>query len=448
MKSALKKIRERISIVSSTNKKIILSFVWISLFVFLGKFAGAAKEVAVAWRYGVSETVDVYVFLYTLLSWPVSVWFSILTIVLLPLVANLKGRDRESLELFRSELLGLTILLGTVSGFFVWLVAPYVIKSGVFGFNEVSEKRALEMLGPMSLKIPLGFLVCLFSAWLMASGKHRNTLLEAIPALTLLAVLLMPIGLIPEPLVWGTVLGVSVQMLALAAPIHRSKELNAPKFSFSSPAWSSFWAGIGVMALGQTLTSATLLVDQFYAANLGVGAISSLNYANRALALFMGMGALAISRATLPVFSEARANGAPNLRRLAVGWSLAIFLAAFVIAMVIAIFSPLIVGLLFERGEFVAESTSEVSRLLRYAVFQLPFYCSALVLVSALAAFRKYHFIALSGAVNLFFKAVIAYFLVDYAQMDGLVLSTVAMYAVSLGVLYVLLAKCDCGVVK
>src|SRR5262245_35463925 len=83
-----------------------------ALFVFLSKSAGAAKEMAVAWRYGVSEVVDSYLFIFNLVSWPVVVWFSVLSVVLVPLAATIREGKPKDLCRFRAELLGLTFLLG------------------------------------------------------------------------------------------------------------------------------------------------------------------------------------------------------------------------------------------------------------------------------------------------------------------------------------------------
>ena len=55
---------------SSSHARILSGFLWVSLFLFLGKATGAAKEMAVAWRYGVSPIVDAYVFVFNLLAWP------------------------------------------------------------------------------------------------------------------------------------------------------------------------------------------------------------------------------------------------------------------------------------------------------------------------------------------------------------------------------------------
>lgn len=46
---------------------------WVALFVLLGSFARAAKEMAIAYRYGVSAEVDAYLFVFNLVSWPVGV---------------------------------------------------------------------------------------------------------------------------------------------------------------------------------------------------------------------------------------------------------------------------------------------------------------------------------------------------------------------------------------
>ena len=66
------------------------------------------------------------------------------------------------------------------------------------------------------------------------------------------------------------------------------------------------------MLAGQALISFIGIIDQFFAAPLGTGAIATLSYANRILASMLGLGATAVARATLPVFSQAQAQGGSN----------------------------------------------------------------------------------------------------------------------------------------
>ena len=100
--------------------------------------------------------------------------------------------------------------------------------------------------------------------------------------------------------------------------------------------------------------------------------------------------------------------------------------------------APWVVRLLFQRGAFTPSDTQAVTQILRLALWQLPFYFSGLVFVAALAAQRGHARIALSGALNLVIKLPIALALVHLYQLEGLVVSTVVMYALAAVLLYVL----------
>jgi len=435
MSGVIERIRHRWVDPQSQHRQIALGFVWVSLFVLVGKLAGAAKEMTIAWRYGVSATVDAYVFVFNLVSWPVSVWFSVLTVVLLPLAARLRNDAPAELPRFRAELLGLTLLLGLGLGLLAWLGLPALLRAGWLGLSGPALERGLQMTAGLALLAPLGAVISLFSVWLLAAGQHRNTLFEAIPALTLLLALLLPPGWLPEPLVWGTVAGFALHAAALGTPLLYRGELPAPRLAQRSPAWRFFWAGIGIMALGQVFSSLTNLVDQFFAAGLGEGALSTLSYANRILALVLGLGATAISRATLPVFSRETAQGGTWVQALALTWAKGMLLFGLGVLLAGWLLAPWAVALLFERGAFTAQDTQAVAGLLRYALLQVVFYFPALVLVSALAAQGRHAWIALSGAVNLLCKLPLAFALARPFGLNGLVLSTVLMYALSAALL-------------
>lgn len=433
----LERIRRHLADPDSQHRQIALGFFWVSMFVFVGKLAGAAKEMAIAWRYGVSPTVDAYVFIYNLVNWPVSVWFGILKVVLLPLAARLRSDTPDELPRFRAELLGLTLLLGLALGLLAWMGLPALLRTGWLGLSGPALTKALQMTGGMALLAPLGTVTSLFSAWLLAGGHHRNTLFEAIPALTLLAALLLPAGWLPEPLLWGTVAGIAFHAAALGSPLLFGGELPAPRLTQRAPAWPFFLASIGIMALGQVLASLTNLVDQFFAAGLDEGALSTLSYANRILALLLGLGAAAVSRATLPVFSMDVAQGGAEVTSLALRWFRWMLILGLVVLLFSWLLAPLMVSLLFERGAFAAADTHAVSSVLRYSLFQVVFYFPGLVLVSALAAQRRHAWIDFSGAINLVCKLPLAFALTHLFGLYGLVSSTVLMYALSATLLLV-----------
>ena len=431
MVSIASRVRRHLTDSQSQHRRIFIGFLWVSLFVFVGKLAGAAKEMAIAWRYGVSETVDAYVFVFNLVNLPVSVWFSVLTVVLVPVVAHLKHEDPAELPRFRGELLGLTLAVGLGLGVLAWLGLPLLLDAEWLGLSDKVLAEALSIVGGMALLVPIGVIISFLSAWMMACGRHRNTLFEAVPALVILAVLLLPLGWLPEPLLWGTVSGFALHLAVLGAPLKRLGELQAPSVRFSSPAWQGFWGSIGIMGAGQVLMSFTTVIDQFFVAGLGSGALSTVSYANRILALILGILAMGISRATLPIFSEVQANSSSDLSPLALRWALWMFGIGLLVTVAMWPVTHLIVEILFERGEFQSKDSEAVAQLLRYGLLQVPFYVAGLVLVSALSSKKKYLSIALIAFANLVAKSVFNNYLVVSFGVAGIFFATAIMCAIS-----------------
>lgn len=411
------------------HRRIAFALLWIGLFVLVGKLVGAAKEMAIAWRYGVSDIVDAYVYLFNLVNWPVSVCFSVLTVILLPLVAKAKNDEPQDLSLFNRELFGLMLLSGCGFGLAMWLGLPLLFDAGWAGLSGRALVAARTMLAPLCVMVPFGMLISYFSAWMMARGFHRNTLMEALPALLILIALLAPGHLFKEPLVWGSVLGFAVQAVALALALRNSGELLVPAFSFRSSAWNGFWRSLGIMALGQVFISSTTVIDQFFAAQVGQGAISSLNYANRVVTIILSLGGLAISRATLPIFSEVAAKGDVDaVRKLAFHWSKIMAGLGLLGSVLIWFLAPWIVATLFQHGAFTAYNTAKVAEVLRFYVVHVPIYFYALVMAAALSSRKQYFPLAITGVIALVIKPLSTVVLIHFMGVNGVALSTAFLY--------------------
>ncbi|MGQ0593120.1 MAG: murein biosynthesis integral membrane protein MurJ [Gammaproteobacteria bacterium] len=424
-------IRSRITRAHPDHHAIAKGMAWVALFVVLGKLAGTAKEMAVAYRYGVGEEVDAYLFVLNLLSWPLGVWFGVLTVVLVPLAARIRQDATAELPRFRAELFGLTLLIGLTLATLAWLGLPALLRAPWTGLPATTIALASEMVPPLVFLMPLGVIISLFSAWMLAAGRHANTLLEGVPALAIaLSVVVFSIGGI-EPLVWGTLAGFALHLISLAIPLAGRGEIEAPRFTRQSPHWSLFWQGFGIMLAGQALMSFFVIIDQFFAAHLGTGAIATLSYANRILALILGLGATAVSRATLPIFSNIEAQGGAQGHRLASHWARLLFLLG-VIAMVVAWGSaPWAVQLLFERGAFTLQDTLAVTAVLRYGLVQLPFYFVALVLISYLSSQRRYTLLYWSGIIGLGSKIIGNMILIPLFGINGIAMAWGLVYAIN-----------------
>jgi peptidoglycan biosynthesis protein MviN/MurJ (putative lipid II flippase) len=429
-------IRKRVSNAHPDHHAIVRGMAWVALFVFLGKLASAAKEMVIAYRYGVSDEVDAYLFIFNLISWPVSVWFSILTIVLVPLAARIRQAASAELPRFRAELFAFALVLGCDLALIVWFGLPILLRSSWVGLSISTVSIATDIVPHMVALAPLGILVSLFSAWTMSSGRHANTLLEGVPAVAILVALLILPSDGVEPLVWGTLAGFICHVTSLAVPLAWKGEIETPRFTSHSPQWPPFWQGFGIMLAGQMLTSFNGIIDQFFAAHLDTGAIATISYANRILALILGLGATAVSRATLPVFSRIQSQQGEKLYDIAMFWVRLMIVFGVVTLIISWWLAPWIVKLLFERGAFTAWNTEAVTEVFRYGLTQIPFYFAGLALVSLLASHGKHNLIAITGSTNLLVKTGANYVLVPIMGINGIVLATGIMYMVSFVMLY------------
>lgn len=430
-------LRAHIPALHHAHWSIARGMAWTLLFVVIGRLVGAGREMAIAARYGAGEAVDAYLFVFNLLSWPFAVWFSVLSVVLVPTVMRLRqdGDGAAELRNFRSGLLGISLLAGGAIGLLFWLLLASGLLLPAIGFPPATAALARDMSGWLAPVVPLGFVASFYAAWLMATGRYVNTLIEAVPALAILLVILVFSGGGVAPLLWGTLIGFALHVLVLAIALGRMGELASPRLVVGGPQWRRFWTSFGVMAIGQVLMTASAIVDQVMAAPLEPGTIATLGYANRIIALMLGLGALSVSRATLPIFSAMRAAADPRLPRVAMQWTGILFFGGAAAALAAWWFAPAIVALLFQRGAFTAKDTQAVVEVFSFALVQIPFYCGGLVLTAQLAASGRYGLITSIGAVNLAVKIFANLLLIPSLGASGIMLATGIMYAVCLLIL-------------
>ena len=148
----------RIRNANQHHHAIFKGMVSVALFVFLGKLMSAGKEMAVAYRYGISAEVDAYQFVSNLIGWPLGVWASVLTAVLVPLVARIRQADGHELARFRSELLGFSLVLGVGLAVVAWLCINTMLLQGWSGLPAHTAQLAASALPGLILLLPLGFL--------------------------------------------------------------------------------------------------------------------------------------------------------------------------------------------------------------------------------------------------------------------------------------------------
>lgn len=431
----MKALVRKLGSIHPDHQRIFKGAFRVAVFLLLGKAAGAIKEMAVAYRYGVSDAVDAYQFTMTMASWlPVTI-VGVLSVVLIPVLVRLRRADVAERNQFISELQGWVAAAGIALALLTWFAWPHVL--GMLG--QGLSARVGDMTGQLLVAFaPVSALLLIAgisAARLRAQERHVNTLLDSVPAVATLAwVMLAASADGVGPLLWGTLVGYAIQTIWLAWLAARADGgfWGAPRFSLQSPHWPELLSAAGVMLIGQVAMSFVGPLDQYAAANLGANANATLGYASRLLSLLLGIGAVSVGRAALPVLADVQARGdTGRARAMALKWSVLMVAAGGVAVAVGWVLAPWGVSVLFQRGAFTAENTQAVAHVLRWGLLQLPFYFGVLILVQLLASQNRYRVMAAIAVANFALKAVLNTVLAPRMGAAGIMLATSLMYLLS-----------------
>lgn len=431
----MKALVRKLGSIHPDHQRIFKGAFRVAVFLLLGKAAGAIKEMAVAYRYGVSDAVDAYQFTMTMATWlPVTI-VGVLSVVLIPVLVRLRRADVAERNLFIRELQGWVAAAGIALALLTWFAWPQVV--GVLG--QGLSAHVGDMTGQLLVAFaPVSALLLvagISAARLRAQERHVNTLLDSVPAVATLAwVMLAASADGVGPLLWGTLVGYAIQTVWLAWLAARADGgfWGAPRLTLQSPHWPELLGAAGVMLIGQVAMSFVGPLDQYAAANLGANANATLGYASRLLSLVLGIGAVSVGRAALPVLADVQARGdTARARGMALKWSVLMVAAGAVAVAVGWILAPWGVSVLFQRGAFTAENTQAVAHVFRWGLLQLPFYFGVLILVQLLASQNRYRVMAAIAVGNFALKAVLNTVLAPRMGAAGIMLATSLMYLLS-----------------
>lgn len=415
----------------------------VAFFLLLGKAAGAFKEMAVAYRYGVSDAVDAYQFTMVMANWiPITI-VGALSVVLIPVLVRMRQDTRSDRARFLGELQGWIIAIGVVLAVGLYVVWPWVLQLAGQGLPAQAQLMSSQLMLAFSPAAVLTLLTGVSAARLRAHERHINTLLDSVPAVVILVWVMLAATVTDiGPLLWGTLVGYLIQSIWLLKLAVRADGMwGRPCLTLRSPHWPDLVKASGVMLLGQIAMSFVGPIDQYTAANLGANANATLGYASRLLSLLLGVGAASVGRAALPVLADIQSRGdAARARNTALKWSVLMLLAGGAVTLVGWVLAPWGVSFLFERGAFTAQDTIVVAGVLRWGLLQLPFYFGVLVLVQLLASQNRYRIMALIAVCNFAVKAAMNFLLAPLMGPEGIMLATSVMY-ISSYLCYALVAR-------
>ncbi len=292
-------------------------------------------------------------------------------------------------------MLGAICLLGVV-------FAPAIVDAMFPGFAEVPGKRELTV---QLARIMIPFLLFIALAAkamgvLNAEGKFGiPALASAFFNLVSLATgLFLGFYLGPRfgfrPIVGmaiGTLLGGITQYLCQIPSLRRVGLRYRPRFDLADPGLRQVLALMGPAIVGAAAVQVNVVVNSIFASQITNaagqvidGPVSWLGYAFRFMQFPLGLFGVAVASATLPSISRSAGQGRIGEFRETLSRSLGlVFLLTIPSAVGLVVLSRPIVGLVYQRGQFLPNDTEQTAVALAYYCLGLAGYAGIKVLTPA-----------------------------------------------------------------
>ena len=353
----------------------------------------------------------------------------------------------EGREFVRATFWLLAVFLLVLTGLGI-LLAPGIVKVMAYGFSQEPEKLGLTVF-LTRLMFPYIFFIGLVALAMGVLNSWKHFFAPALaPVLLNLSIILCVLVFYPflsEPilaLALGVLLG-GIAQLAFQWPFLRKKGIIFGfRFHPSHPGVKRVAALMAPSVLGLGVTQLNVLVSTFLASYLPEGSVSYLYYADRLLEFPMGIFAIAVATAVLPVMSEQAARKDwGNLREtLSFALRLVFFVTLPAMIGLIVLRQP-ILNLLFQRGAFTAHSTEMTAQALLYYSLGLAGFAGVRIIVPAYYSLQDTKTPVKIAFTALVANAVLGALLMRFLQHGGLALATSLAAGLNFALLVFLLRK-------
>ena len=353
----------------------------------------------------------------------------------------------EGRDLVRAAFSVLAVFLLALTGLGI-LLAPGIVKVMAYGFSQDPEKLGLTVF-LTRLMFPYIFFIGLVALAMGVLNSWKHFFAPALaPVLLNLSIILCVLIFYPfltEPilaLALGVLLGGIAQLVFQWPFLRRKGIVFGFRFQPGHPGVKRIAVLMAPSVLGLAVTQLNVLVSTFLASYLPEGSVSYLYYADRLLEFPMGVFAIAVATAVLPVMSEQAArNDWIHLREtLSFALRLVFFVTLPAMMGLIVLRQP-ILNLLFQRGAFTAHSAEMTAQALLYYSLGLVGFAGVRIIVPAFYSLQDTKTPVKIACAALVANAVLGALLMRPLQHGGLALATSLAAGLNFALLLFLLRK-------
>lgn len=409
----------------------------------LGKFFGFFRELVVAYYYGASKFVDIYIVAYTLMHLGTAWLQSILHMIVVPQAILIRMTDKKPLfDLFMKSILYIVLFLGIFFSIGIWILFNNFCQYLFKGYNtydlQIIENLIFILIFFGISRVVVFYLEALFYASDIQIPPRIGTTVQSIVLVSGIIILNPMFGVWS----WGiaqsisSIAGVLVLCMFLRSSNlfslenSRVTEDRASQLRLLSPI---IWASIPIIILDFQFIFVQI-TERSIGSTLDTGTIASMNYAMVIFGFFGLIGE--IVKPLLTRFSEQWAskqiedfiaNGDRATRVL--GYISIIFCSY------LFFFSESIISILFLRGQFTIEDVERTSTALKLVILQAPFIGISTIWYNQLLAMRRGGVYWFNRTISLLVNIIFLYYIGYYgiwgiasSMTIGVILGTISLF--------------------
>ncbi len=418
----------------SVNRKIFGAAVTVGVGTALVKVVAVIKELVVAWKFGTQDTLDAFLIALLVPSFIITVIAGALNAALIP--TYIQVREQEGLKAAQRLFSGATfwsLVLLLITTTLTLITAPLYLPLIAGGFSSEKLDLTFKLMCVLSPYVILSAIIIMLSAVLNAGERFIIAALSPILTSSITILLLLKFeswGVFA--LAAGLVLGAVLESVFLGVALHRQGISLLPKLYQIDANMRQTFSQYLPTVVGLFLMSSSTVIDQSMAAMLSPGSVAALSYGNRVVALPITLATTALSTAVIPYFSKMIAlqdwTGVLHTFKYYLRLS---FVVTVPLAVVLIVFSEMIVQIFFQRGSFTAYDTHLVAQIQACFALQIPFYIASILVVHLILSMRLNHILMWGSAWNASINITLNYLFSHFMGISGIALSTSCVYIFS-----------------
>lgn len=330
----------------------------------LAKVIGFAREQVLSFAYGASMYTDIYVMAMNIPNVIFAAIGAALSTTFIPIYCDIsENKGEKEAKKFINNILTIVFILCVIIAILCLVFTKPLLKVFAFGFRGETLSIAIDFTRILIGSIVFIGIANVLTSYLQVKNNFTVPGLISLPQnIIVIIAIILSIKQGPYVMVWGTLVGMSMQVLFQLPFAYKEGYRLKPRVDLKDKNLKKMLILTGPVLIGVAVHQVNTMIDRSIASTLVEGSISALNFADRLNSFVLALFITSIAAVIYPMLSKLSTSKNDEVfKDYIVKSSNSIILLVMPVAVGAIILSTPIVRLLFERGAFDETATNMTS---------------------------------------------------------------------------------------